>query len=485
MNNTTGISGVDGIDGIVNNTTGISGVDGIDGIVNNTTGISGVDNWITNIGTGAGTYSISWSVIGEGTDISNVPVKLMYNGSEITTTTDSSWRYSFNGLAVGAYQIKPENKDPYVFYSATAQITDANVQGLDFSGINIKKVDDSNIAELLRRGTETTGTEDGGFSSLNDWITRITTGDFTSGSGTGTGEYDEFGNLTNDGNDYRSIFSNNSLFQLLSSGYLPFSQSYSPIALSLITKFANQNAICGNGIAEEGETCDDGINNGKTGQCSSDCLYLWEVKFTGYGLNSNTFGNNPQNALWNKNVAGIIGTFQRTGNTVSSAVQWGMDIVENGFEAIWDTLDSAQEWTKDKIIENTSPRTRKILKQTAAVAEEVAKYSVIGVTSLLWVAAASMQVMVYKSQWASYTVQEWDTLDSIGNKFTMTERAMKARNWLLKKWALRPGMKIKVRNRHFIEKDYLDQLKSVLKDGLEKRHYGRMAGKIDKMFAKK
>ncbi len=409
----------------------------------------------------------------------------MYNGSEITTTTDSSWRYSFNGLAVGAYQIKPENKDPYVFYSATAQITDANVQGLDFSGINIKKVDDSNIAELLRRGTETTGTEDGGFSSLNDWITRITTGDFTSGSGTGTGEYDEFGNLTNDGNDYRSIFSNNSLFQLLSSGYLPFSQSYSPIALSLITKFANQNAICGNGIAEEGETCDDGINNGKTGQCSSDCLYLWEVKFTGYGLNSNTFGNNPQNALWNKNVAGIIGTFQRTGNTVSSAVQWGMDIVENGFEAIWDTLDSAQEWTKDKIIENTSPRTRKILKQTAAVAEEVAKYSVIGVTSLLWVAAASMQVMVYKSQWASYTVQEWDTLDSIGNKFTMTERAMKARNWLLKKWALRPGMKIKVRNRHFIEKDYLDQLKSVLKDGLEKRHYGRMAGKIDKMFAKK
>jgi hypothetical protein len=46
-------------------------------------------------------------------------------------------------------------------------------------------------------------------------------------------------------------------------------------------------------------------------------------------------------------------------------------------------------------------------------------------------------------------------------------------------------MKIKVRNRHFIEKDYLDQLKSVLKDNLEKRHYGKMSSKIDKMFAKK
>lgn len=46
-------------------------------------------------------------------------------------------------------------------------------------------------------------------------------------------------------------------------------------------------------------------------------------------------------------------------------------------------------------------------------------------------------------------------------------------------------MKIKVRNRHFIEKDYLDQLKTVLKDGLGKRHFGKMTTKIDKIFAKK
>lgn len=90
-----------------------------------------------------------------------MPVKLIANGATLTTTTDSSGRYSFTGLGVGSYQIKPENKEPYIFYSANAQITDTNIQGLNFSGINLKKVDDPNIAELLRRGTESTGTEDG------------------------------------------------------------------------------------------------------------------------------------------------------------------------------------------------------------------------------------------------------------------------------------------------------------------------------------
>ncbi len=111
----------------------------------------------------------------------------------------------------------------------------------------------------------------------------------------------------------------------------------------------------------------------------------------------------------------------------------GVDIIENGIDSIGNTLENGQEWAKEKIIANTSPQTRKILKQTAVVAEEVAKYSVIGVTALLGVAAASLQVMVFKSQWTSYTVQEGDTFDSIGNKFTMTERAMRARNNALKK----------------------------------------------------
>ncbi len=98
----------------------------------------------------------------------------------------------------------------------------------------------------------------------------------------------------------------------MSSGYLPFSKSYSPIALSLLAKFANQNAICGNGIAEDGETCDDGVSNGKTGQCSSDCLYLGEVRFT------NNLASNSLNSAQN---TGLIGTFQEAGNAVSGAVQ--------------------------------------------------------------------------------------------------------------------------------------------------------------------
>jgi hypothetical protein len=102
--------------------------------------------------------------------------------------------------------------------------------------------------------------------------------------------------LAQNRNSYASLFSNNSLFQLLNSGYLPFSNSYSPIALSLITKFANQNSVCGNGVAEEGETCDDGVDNGKKGLCSSDCLYIGEVRFTSNGLASSAFGD-AQNAL--------------------------------------------------------------------------------------------------------------------------------------------------------------------------------------------
>lgn len=66
----------------------------------------------------------------------------------------------------------------------------------------------------------------------------------------------------------------------------------------------------------------------------------------------------------------------------------------------------------------------------------------------------------------------------------MTERAIRRKNGLGKK-TLRPGMKLKVRNRAFIEKDYLDQLKLVLTDSLKTRNHGHMAEKIEKMFAKK
>ena len=41
--------------------------------------------------------------------------------------------------------------------------------------------------------------------------------------------------------------------------------------------------------------------------------------------------------------------------------------------------------------------------------------------------------MAFKAHWISYTVQAGDTLDSLGSKFTMTDRAMKTKNKALKK----------------------------------------------------
>lgn len=125
-----------------------------------------------------------------------------------------------------------------------------------------------------------------------------------------------------------------------------------------------------------------------------------------------------------------------------------------------------------------------IVREIVEVTAVVAKYSVVTIAGIVWVAAVTLHIMAYKAHWVSYTVKPGDTFDSLGNQFTMTERAMRAKNGL-KKWELRPGTKIKVRNRHIIEKDYLDQLKFVLQDTLEKRNYGKMSAKIEKMFAKK
>jgi hypothetical protein len=55
---------------------------------------------------------------------------------------------------------------------------------------------------------------------------------------------------------------------------------YSSLFPSLIYKYATQNAICGNGVIEEGEKCDAGKDNGKPKQCSLDCLYIGEIRFS-------------------------------------------------------------------------------------------------------------------------------------------------------------------------------------------------------------
>lgn len=82
---------------------------------------------------------------------------------------------------------------------------------------------------------------------------------------------------------------------------------------------------------------------------------------------------------------------------------------------------------------HTSKETRAIMKKTAEVAVVAAEYSVVGVTALLGVTAASLNVMVFKSQWKTYTVQEGDDMDAISSRFNMTERAIRRRNGKLKK----------------------------------------------------
>ncbi len=380
-----------------------------------------------------------------------------------STTTDSNGNYIFNGLLAGEYSLRPDNSMPYIFpNSESVSLVNSNAT-VNFSGIDttdnwFKKVD--NLVNLLSKD-----------SSIDDWLKDLS--DKWNNVGGNLPDALDVATLSNSRSN-GNIFSNNSLSSLFNNGFLPLSNSYTPIPLSLVPKYADENSICGDKIKQTGETCDDGINNGKSGFCSSDCLYRGEVKFVA-----------EKGSYADESVSTVsVETFANISETVSRNVSGGMKILQTSIRKASDSVGESQNFLKQKFIENTSPRTREILKKTAEITAEVAQYSVVAIASVLWVGAISLNIMAYKANWISYTVKAGDTLDSIGNQFTMTERAMRAKNGL-KKWDLRPGTKIKVRNRHFIEKDYLDQLKFVLQDSLEKRNYGKMSAKIEKMFAKK
>lgn len=421
----------------------------------------------------------------------NITVNLKDAAWKITSaTTNDIGRYTFSGNIPGMYTLRPENTQPYIFpYSEEVEVTTSNVN-VDFSGINLETVEDDATAELLRQSAESDelifkwwAEED---SWVSDWIKSILKGSPNGQNGNNAGQTAALSEWTT-GNSFANIFETNSLFKLLSEGYLPLTNTYSPIPLSLLERFGDTSTICGNGTVESGETCDDGINNGTEGLCSSDCLYIGEVRYTGEevsGLESSVLSDSLEVSLE---------AYQEVGDMVSGVVDTWINFVEDATGVIGEIyqnivsepFQSAGEFLKETLIENTSPEVRAIIAQTGEVAQEVGKYTVIGATWLLWVTAVSLNILVFKSMWTTYTVLEWDTLSSIGSQFTMTERAMRARNGLWKGKRLRPGMKIRVRNRHFIEKDYLDQLKSVLKDELTKRNHGKMADKIDKLFAKK
>lgn len=400
-----------------------------------------------------------------GTQLPNIEVTLTTSLWETrTTTTDSAGNYIFNGLGVGDYSIRPDNSMPYIFpHSEVVTLSDSNAT-VNFVGIDTTTVvTKTNFATLLNKD-----------SSIEDWLKDLS--DRWNNVGGNIPDALDVATLTNARNN-GSIFSNNSLSSLFNNGFLPLSNSYTPIPLSLVPKYADINSVCGDGKKQTGETCDDGVNNGKSGYCSSDCLYRGEVKFIPNNARDYT---NESTETWTVSLQSLAIISDTVGRNVSG----GMKILQTSIRKATDSIGTSQNFLKQKIIENTSPRTREILKQTAEIVAEVAQYSVIAVASLVAAFAGALHIMAYKAQWVSYTVKPGDTIDSLGNKFTMTERAMRSKNGL-KKWELRPGTKIKVRNRHLIEKDYLDQLKFVLQDSLEKRNYGKMSAKIDKMFAKK
>ncbi len=161
------------------------------------------------------------------------------------------------------------------------------------------------------------------------------------------------------------------------------------------------------------------------------------------------------------------------------------DNVNRWYQVLSDSILGIGDNIKDFVRDHTSERTQKVLKVAVTVAEVGIKYSVLWVTAILVVVLWWAQIMMYKRRWIGYTVEIGDSIESISSKFTMTTRALKNKNKHLQKGELSPGMKIKVRNRVFIEKNYLNQLQEVLKEGLEERNMGNFSQKIDKLFAKK
>ena len=118
-------------------------------------------------------------------------------------------------------------------------------------------------------------------------------------------------------------------------------------------------------------------------------------------------------------------------------------------------------------------RTKKVLSTTKHLTKEVAvttEYSLVFAISMLGALFVALNIFIYKSRWSLYKTQEDDTPESILWRFTMVESALLRHNPSLHhfrdtssgKLVIPAGYTLTVRNRHFIEKEYLDQLKYVL-----------------------
>ena len=251
------------------------------------------------------------------------------------------------------------------------------------------------------------------------------------------------------------------------------------IPLGLIGKLSNKNAVCWDGKIEQGEVCDDGVNNGKANYCSADCLHAQEAQY-GNSISSNAL---TPTSYQRNSLSGFVSFLKNTKKIIFSVLSAIIHAIVGVYTAARSALDRIEQSIKDALLPHMWPSMRALVRWAITAIENIATYSVIWIICLLGALAAALQAMVYRTKWWTYTIQPGDTYESIGNQFTMTSRAISKRNKI--KWPLKPGTKIRVRNRVFIEKDYLDQLKSVLTDALKTGKHTHIAEKVEKMLAKK
>lgn len=247
---------------------------------------------------------------------------------------------------------------PYIFpNNESVNLVNSNAT-VNFSGIDTTAVINKNLAGLL--GSDSTDT--------NDWLTDL------------SDKWNNFGGNLPDALDLAtfsnskgggSIFANNSLSSLFSNGFLS-SNPYSPA----LPKYAEKTNVCGDGIKQNGEVCDDGVKNGKSGYCSSDCRYSGEVKTTGKTTTDTQNPNEVVNTI-------SLESFTELSDTISKNLSGGMKILQTSINRASGSIRESQDSLKEQLMKYTSPRTREIMKQIATVAAEIAQYSVIALASAL------------------------------------------------------------------------------------------------------
>lgn len=105
---------------------------------------------------------------------------------------------------------------------------------VNFTGIDTTSVDIFNQQDFVNKLNNNT--------TIDDWLKDLS--DRWNNVGGNLPDALDAATLSRTANN-ANIFSNNSLSSLFNNGYLPLSNSYTPIPLSLVPKYADKSSICG------------------------------------------------------------------------------------------------------------------------------------------------------------------------------------------------------------------------------------------------